>query len=95
MRFLPENRRKTILNVILLIAAMAGIVYFNFFLKKPKTAPPPSPENLAEFRGGLLPHGTKINMRILDDPRFKNLKPGPKVGVDPSQLGKTDLFATQ
>src|SRR3989338_6498288 len=31
MKFLPENKKKTIRSLILLAISVAGIVYFNFF----------------------------------------------------------------
>ena len=42
MRFLPENRKKTIRSVLLLVISVAGIIYFNLFTgsQKPPAAPP-------------------------------------------------------
>lgn len=92
-KFLPENKRKAVLYVLLLVFASAGIVYVNFFLNRAPTAP--SSQNLAEFEGGLLPYGSKINPRILNDEKFKILKAFARVIVDPSLLGKPNLFERQ
>lgn len=41
MKFLPENRKKTIWALILLAVSAGGTIYLNFFMGK-KPAPPPS-----------------------------------------------------
>jgi len=119
MKFLPEQKNKQIWSVALLLIAVAGIVYLNFFSGPPKaelvseeqiaktmtlgkadTAPdasqPPSQTTspaAKKSQGGLLPYGTKIETTVIEQEKFKILKPAPPLSVKPEELGKDDLFA--
>lgn len=116
MKFLPEDKKKTVRSLIALLVAVSGIVYFNFF-SGPKTEilqptdtvnvtpaapagrqanlaggqPPPAPPPI-QSQGGLLPYGGKIDLGILDNPKFKILKSTQPLGVAPEELGRQNLF---
>lgn len=93
MKFLPENKRKTIVLSIVFVVLMAAIVYLNFFRGRQGSPSAPQSRDLASVEGGLLPYGSQINIRILRDERFTILRPGPELIVAPEELGKTDLFS--
>lgn len=94
MKFLPQNRKKAILYAFVLLLASAGIIYINFFLGRGAETLP-TPQTPTEFEGGLLPYGSTINIRVLNDETFKVLKPFPPVSIDPSELGKSNLFQSE
>lgn len=109
MKFFPESKKKLVWSIVLLIISTAGIIYVNFFTGRPKRADIPTQQNnvpLSRTRqpvgeegqvasGGLLPHGSKINLQILQDERFTVLKRVAPVTVTPEELGKSDLFGKQ
>lgn len=43
-------------------------------------------------KAGLLPHGSVIDMSLLNTEKFKALKASPALIVEPEELGKADLF---
>jgi len=51
MKFLPENRKKTLLALLALIVSLGGTVYLNFFYGKAPDALPLIPANI--FSGDL------------------------------------------
>lgn len=108
MRFLPEQKNKQIWSVALLLIAVAGIAYFNFFSGPPKPQPPPKPvaappgagaalppakQVVKKSQGGLLPYGTNIEIAVIEQEKFKVLKPATPLLVAPEELGKEDLFS--
>lgn len=75
-----------------MLALIAGIVYINFFHNRESSSPQSPAGDLKVFEGGLLPFGTKIDSRILNDDRFTSLRAAPKLSVSAEELGKSDLF---
>ncbi|MDP3741005.1 MAG: hypothetical protein Q8R08_01620 [bacterium] len=97
MKFLPENKKKTIILSLVFAVSLGGIVYLNFFHGR-QGAPPPLPpaaQDLTQAVGGLLPHGARIDTRVLQDDRFTILIRGPELIVKPEELGKSDLFSIE
>ena len=90
MEFLPETRGKKIAYLVLLLVAVIGIVYFNFFVKvgRPGALPPTT-----LLDKSLLPYVDKIDTSILNDERFKALHPVPVLEVRDDELGKINPFA--
>lgn len=114
MKFLPDDKKKTIRSLLALAVAVGGIVYFNFFAgANPQALPPrdtialpqagmppvapvapasPSGGTAMRSQGGLLPYGGKIDLGILDNPKFKILKSVLPLQVLPEELGRSNLF---
>ena len=62
----------------------------------PDASKPPSQTTIPVAKksaGGLLPYGTKIETAVIEQEKFKNLKPAQPLSVKPEELGKDDLFA--
>jgi len=89
MQFLPETKGKKILHLLLLLGAVGGIVYFNFFVKvgAPRGLPP-----AAVLDKGLLPFGDKIDTGFLENEKFKALRSVPSLEVRDDELGKLNPF---
>lgn len=65
MKFLPENKKKTIWSLILISLSLGGIIYLNFFARKkpPKVALPPNYNVLPSSDGtlaGVQPDAGKL-----------------------------------
>jgi hypothetical protein len=104
MKFLPENRKKTMWSVAL-IAVFIGATIFvlkgssggNTAAPGPASTSPsnvsgstPVPVNLGSAE--LLPYGSKIDTKVLNSDKFKALRPTPPLTVSPAQLGNANLF---
>lgn len=100
MKFLPEEKNKKIWSLVLLLVSVAGIIYFNFTAKAP--APPGSyqtPVSSTESnsaktaKSGLLPYGSKIDVKILEADDFKVLRAAPPLVIGSDEMGRDDLFS--
>lgn len=97
MRFLPEDKKRKIGSIIILLLAIGGTVYFLFFVNRPAASPGLPPVASSEVTGQappseLLPYGDRIRSELLEDERFKNLHAAPALELKPEEIGKTDLF---
>ena len=98
MKLASDNKKRTTIEIILLIISLGGIVfvYFTFL------SPPPDEGSIANQHASLeegtsqselLPYGKTIDTTILEDASFRTLKASPPVSVSVEELGKDDLFA--
>jgi len=53
MKFIPENRKKTIGALALLVVSLGGTIYINFFMGKSNAPVPINPADLANLPGGV------------------------------------------
>ncbi len=91
-----EKKEYAILAVLLL--ATFAFIYFNFL--RPKNLPIVKVDTGATAPGGIaapvygsfLPHGTDLNLKILDDPRFKNLSAPTYPDLKAGEIGNDNLF---
>ncbi|OGE76039.1 MAG: hypothetical protein A3K06_02040 [Candidatus Doudnabacteria bacterium RIFCSPHIGHO2_01_52_17] len=92
MQILPENKKKTIIYLVILLLAAGASGYLWFTSRSAPVAPPQSANAPRTPSSQLLPFGNKIDTAILDSERFRALVvPAPLV-LTPEELGKTDLF---
>ena len=98
MKLTTDNKKRTTIEIILLVVSIGGIVfvYFTFL------SPPPDDGSIANQHASLgdgtsqselLPYGKTIDTTILEDESFRVLKASPPVSVSAEELGKDDLFA--
>lgn len=95
MKFLPQNKKKTIGLLAVLLLTIAGIISVNFGGSEPaeKTAPQESPLPITSSSGRLVPFSREIDLKLLDTDKFKTLRAPVGISVTAEELGKTNLFA--
>lgn len=102
MKLLPENKKKAFgsLAVLILLVAATAYVYTRTLGRggAPVTAPAApvasrGSDLLLPYGRQMLPYGSQINTDVLNQDKFKALRPGPGLSVSSDQLGKADLFA--
>jgi len=97
MKIFPEDRKKMIWLFGILTIAVAGTIYFNFFMGKTNEPIPiqfavPDVDVLSKNSGTLLPYGDKIDTSILELDKYTVLKRPPALTVFPDELGKENIF---
>ncbi len=98
MQLSPENKKKTLWLVAVLIFSAAGIIYINFFrgtlptTSEPEETPSNASQSATTTPQVELPYRNTIDLRILESPKFKALKTAPPVMVEKEELGKDNLF---
>ena len=106
MKIFLEDRKKMIWLFGILTIAVAGIIYFNFFMRTNESAPIQStipgtdvlpvssapPASGRQNFGALLPYGDKIDISIFQLDKYTVLKRPPALSVSPEELGKENIF---
>ena len=94
-RGLTKQRIALYAGIMLVVWGTIGVLLYRNFLSQP-SSPPPSgislPDNLptAGLPGTRTP--TELNRKLLQDPRFVNLKIYGDIPVEPKGLGKPNPF---
>ena len=95
MRFLPENKTKTILLVAVGGICVIGIMYFLFFFGRQPEIPNDAlttEEAQAVRQSEIMPYGPTFDTDILEQYKAKALRPVPVLEVLPQELGHTNPF---
>lgn len=101
MKVLPENKKRAIILIAILVISTGATIYV--VTRSSAPASPNAPVGEAtptavsskgvKFTGELLPYGSKLDLGVLKQQTFQALRPAPGISVSPADLGKTDIFA--
>ena len=83
-------------GIMLVVWGTIGVLFYRNFFSTPSTAPLPEvnlPTNQPSGDGApIVRTPTELNKKLLQDPRFINLKIYGEVPVEPKGLGKANPF---
>lgn len=83
---------------MLIIIGLGGTIYLNFFYGRGDTGLTETTDltttdvSPSSTTSQILPYGSKLNLKILDQDLFRQLRPFTPVGVSPEELGRPNPF---
>jgi hypothetical protein len=96
MKFMVEDKKKQIIYIVIIVLCLggAGWVWFGGSFGGSEELLPPALGGTSRPDSQILPFGSKLDITIFSDPRYKELKDMESLVITKEELGRSNPFLT-